>query len=87
MLDASVKPITGLTPDDFIVTESSNTKIVGQLSKRLEVTLNPSVYARMITDGLTATVHVPVSGVATMAKVVVYDPATDTIGSVSAPVR
>jgi VWFA-related protein len=62
-------------------------KIVGQLSKRLEVTLNPSLYQKMLANGLTASVSVPISGPATVVKVIVLDTATDSLGSVMKPIK
>jgi VWFA-related protein len=62
-------------------------KIVGQLSKRLEVTLNPALHAKMLAGGLTASVSVPVSAPATVVKVIVLDTATDSLGSVMKAIK
>jgi VWFA-related protein len=56
-------------------------KIVGQLSQRLEFTLSPADYAKVLTSGLTATVRIPLSGPPSAVKVIIYDLATDTLGS------
>jgi VWFA-related protein len=80
---ATVPGGRGYTLELAIFCADKNQKIVGQLSKRLELTLNDTLYERAMKDGLTASVRIPVSSNPSHVKVVIYDFATDLLGAIA----
>jgi VWFA-related protein len=81
----TLDPVTGgrrTSLDLAVFVSNRDGKLVGQVSKRVEVTLTDEVLARARISGLTANVSVPIGkAIATRVKVIVYDFGKDLLGS------
>jgi VWFA-related protein len=86
----------GLTPEDgrhkggldiAVFCQNANGDGVGDLWQKMDLNLSETTYQRMLRDGLPYSGRVTVTGLVKHVKVVVYDYATDRVGTITKQVR
>jgi VWFA-related protein len=73
--------------DAFFSAGDDRDTLVGEVSQRLELRLLPQEHDRVVREGLTFTVRVPVRAPPARLKVVLYDYERDVIGSATAEIK
>jgi hypothetical protein len=73
--------------DLLVLCGDSKRNVVGTLDQKMTLSMNEVVYKKALENGIPYTAVVPVSGSATQLKAIVYEFASDRIGTVSVPVR
>jgi hypothetical protein len=63
-------------------TADRNRRVIGELWHTIDVKLTEENYQRYLRDGVTATIHMKLSGEPRYLKTVIYDYTTDAVGSV-----
>ena len=86
----------GLAPEDgrhkggldiAVFCQNANGDGVGDLWQKMDLNLSETTYQRMLRDGLPYSGRVIVTGLVKHVKVVVYDYATDRVGTITRQVR
>jgi len=68
--------------DVLILCGDKDQNVVGKIQHKLAMSLDDQKYQRAITEGMPYTATIPVTGLVTHVKAVVYDYESDLVGTV-----